>query len=30
MRIKKRNTSFHADGKSDADKVRRELKISGG
>lgn len=30
MHIKKRNTSFHADGNSDADKVRRELKIGGG
>ena len=30
MRIKKRNTSFHADGNSDIAKIRRELKIDGG
>ena len=30
MHIKKRNTSFHADGNSDAAKIRRELKIGGG
>lgn len=30
MHIKKRNTSFHADGNGDAAKIRRELKIGGG
>ena len=30
MHIKKRNTSFHADGNNDAEKIRRELKIGGG
>lgn len=30
MHIKKRNTSFYADGNTDAAKIRRELKIDGG